>query len=354
VHSRLLLGLAACLLAGTAAAQDSAPTAGYVRIYGIVDIALSYQSRLVNANGTVPLGHVRAINSSGETGSRLGFMGREDLGSGAAAIFVLESGLQADTGTFSQGGRAFGRQSYVGLEGPWGRLTLGRQYSPNFELQSFSEPFGNTFVGNAANLEQSNSRVDNAVLYQTPTLAGVQAQVLVAPGEGTTAGRQVNAALTYTRSKLYLAASTTQVKASSSGHLELVGGAYDFGVLRVLGHYMRLTDIKPASDAATPAATQAPVPEPGARADSWDVGVVVPFGASRMIASYVSLNDKRAVDRDANQIALAYEYFFSKRTSIYGAAARIVNKNRGVMVVSTPSVQGQGQRQVTLGVVHRF
>ena len=256
---------------------------------------------------------------------------------------------------FSQSGRAFGRQSYVGLEGGFGRLTLGRQYSPNFELQSFTDAFGNTFVGNVANLEQSDARVDNAVIYATPTIAGLRGQILVAPSEGTSAGRQINLAVTYSANQLYLAASTIEVKnAIATGHVSLVGGSYDFKIIRAFANYMYLENIQPASDASNPAATAAPFVQVGAKGASWNAGVLVPIGTGRLIASYTSLDDKRAVNHDAQMYAIAYEYFLSKRTSLYGAAARIVNKNGGVMVVSTPSVVGQGQQQATLGITHRF
>jgi predicted porin len=39
------------------------------------------------------------LTSSGNQASRLGFKGREDLGSGLAAGFDLEAGLNTDSGT---------------------------------------------------------------------------------------------------------------------------------------------------------------------------------------------------------------------------------------------------------------
>ena len=61
-------------------------------------------------------------------GLRLG-IGKEDLGGGLKAIFVLENGFNVFNGTLGQGGDMFGRQAYVGLStAQYGTVTLGRQY----------------------------------------------------------------------------------------------------------------------------------------------------------------------------------------------------------------------------------
>lgn len=51
------------------------------------------------------------------------FSGQEDLGGGLAAIFHLENGFSTATGAASLG---FSRIAYVGMQGPWGKVTLGR------------------------------------------------------------------------------------------------------------------------------------------------------------------------------------------------------------------------------------
>ena len=338
---------------GFAEAQEAAAVSS-VRIYGIADAALSYQTRLISTTGVRIPGSAKDVNSSSNTGSRLGFIGREDLGDGLSAIFLLEQGVQIDTGALSQGGRGFGRQSFVGLEGKWGRLTAGRQYSPFFELQSYTDAFANNLVGNIANLEQSDSRVDNAIIYASPAIAGLRAQVLVAPSEGTTAGRQLNVAATYSQNGLYLAATSLAVKNGATGRANLVGGSYDLKFLQVFGNYVRLSNMKGLTDSTTPSPTAAPVVQQGANSDAWGVGLRVPAGLGRFVASYTSLQDKRALNQNAQMYAVAYEYYLSKRTSLYTGGARIVNHNGGAMVVSTPSVLGQGEQQFTLGITHRF
>ncbi|WP_308610527.1 porin [Massilia frigida] len=94
-----------------------------VTVYGVADAALVKESGGVAGGVTKMVGGV-------EGGSRLGFRGTEDLGGGLAAIFTLEMGFNLDTGTSAQGGVAFGRQAFVGLNSKAGALTLGRQYTP--------------------------------------------------------------------------------------------------------------------------------------------------------------------------------------------------------------------------------
>ena len=108
---------AAALLAlsGMTHAQTS------VSIYGIVDAGL------VRESGG-PDGNVTGLGGGVASGSRLGFRGKEDLGGGLSANFLLENGFNSDNGTLGQGGLLFGRQMYVGLSGNFGAVRMGRQY----------------------------------------------------------------------------------------------------------------------------------------------------------------------------------------------------------------------------------
>ena len=107
--------IASSLSAGTAFAQSS------VTLYGLLDTGFTY----INKSG---VGSQVAAQSSDYFGDRFGFRGNEDLGSGMSALFVLENGFDPTNGKFTQNGRMFGRQAYVGLSSRYGTVTLGRQY----------------------------------------------------------------------------------------------------------------------------------------------------------------------------------------------------------------------------------
>src|SRR5256885_2869366 len=63
-----------------------------------------------------------------DNASRLGFRGKEELGGGLQALFGMEMGLDADTGSLTT--PAF-RNSYVALRGSLGTVALGRLDSAN-------------------------------------------------------------------------------------------------------------------------------------------------------------------------------------------------------------------------------
>src|SRR6476659_3787031 len=95
--------------AGPSFAQSS------VTIYGKVDLGLVFDS------GSSAGKSVR-ISSGVTGGSRLGFKGVEDLGSGYKAAFQIETGFCADSAAgapnFCTGTNFMGRQAHGDLSGP--------------------------------------------------------------------------------------------------------------------------------------------------------------------------------------------------------------------------------------------
>src|SRR5690606_28663670 len=149
----------------------SAQSSTSVTLYGIVDTGIEYVNNIAEYD---PLTGDRVGDSSSahftnltqSVPSRWGLRGTEDLGNGLKAVFTLESGFNAGTGTSGQGGRLFGRQAFVGLSGDWGQVAFGRQY--NMLMRSM---LGADFLGpNAYGLGSldnyiPNARMDNAITY---------------------------------------------------------------------------------------------------------------------------------------------------------------------------------------------
>jgi predicted porin len=132
------------LAAALAAAFSSAAYAQTnVTMYGIVDAGIAYKK-----NGN-PAGNTVSMESGQQSGSRLGFKGREDLGGGLAAIFTLESGFNIDDGKLGQGGRLFGRQAWVGMSGGFGSVKLGRQLTSLYTALDQKDPFQKNLAGKA-------------------------------------------------------------------------------------------------------------------------------------------------------------------------------------------------------------
>lgn len=334
---------------GAASAQSA------VTVYGVVDVGL------VAEKGN-PAGSVTKLTSGVASGSRLGFKGTEDLGGGLAASFVLESGFQADTGALGQAqpnGAAtlFGRQAFVGLgSSDAGTVTLGRQYTPHYLVLNFADPFGTGLAGDATNLVQSTgdaaSRMNNAIKYATPNLAGFTAELAYGLGErngDNSAGRQYGASLGYTvgpfaarlgyhnRNNLTATPTPTDTNARNT----LVAATYNLDVAKL--HLAYGIDKGPNSSLK-------------ASTDSTDAlaGVTVPIGPHTLLASFIRKNDKTSLNQDADQWGVGYRYALSKRTDLYSAYARIKNKNGAGYTVGSAIEAGSGDKAFNLGVRHTF
>jgi len=163
---RLLALVALQALAWQAHAQSN------VTLYGVVDVNVEYVNHLgavpTSANGfnPGPSHSLVRMDSGGVSGSRWGLRGTEALGMGLKAVFVLESGFNADSGTSQQGGRLFGRQAFVGLQSGYGQLSIGRQYTSMFEsLANFVPAAYATQYEPAVVLAGANFREDNTIKY---------------------------------------------------------------------------------------------------------------------------------------------------------------------------------------------
>lgn len=103
-------------LAALAAVSTSALAQSSVSLYGVLDASLE------NLKGD---DSVTRVSSDNLAISRFGVRGLEDLGGGLKAKFNLEAGVKVDTGA-SDSSAFWGRSAWVGIEGGFGELRLGR------------------------------------------------------------------------------------------------------------------------------------------------------------------------------------------------------------------------------------
>ncbi|PRG24021.1 porin [Burkholderia multivorans] len=219
------------LIAGASVAALFAPVVhaqSAVTLYGLIDAGIAYTN---NANGA----SLWRMTSGTINGSRIGFRGIEDLGGGLKALFVLENGFNANNGALGQDGKLFGRHAYVGLaHDAYGTLTLGRQYDTmvdfvaplsatagDFGDAGFAHPFDND------NLNHS-LRINNAVKYTSPTVAGFKVGAMYAFSNATNFGanRAYSAAVSYTNGPLKLAGAYLQMN-GTKGTTSVSAGATD-------------------------------------------------------------------------------------------------------------------------------
>jgi predicted porin len=138
-----------------------------------------------------------------DSGSRFGVHGSEDLGGGLKAVYQIESGVNIDTG--DSGGQAgagangstgflASRDSYGGLQGPWGQVTWGRQsiYWVSGRLAQSGANYIETDVASTGTLGRvapGVARVSNTMAYNSPNLGGANFTVSYSPqSEATGAG----------------------------------------------------------------------------------------------------------------------------------------------------------------------
>lgn len=168
-----------------AASFPAAHAQSSVTLYGIVDLGIDYASNVGSApNGVLVPGQggkIVQMQSGVAQTSEWGIRGSEDLGGGLSAVFKLENGFNAATGS-AFGGLAFSRNAYVGVKSErYGQLSLGKQWDATVDL---IEPFtlngnyGGWYFAHPNDMDNLDNGfpVDNAVKYVSPVVGGVQVE----------------------------------------------------------------------------------------------------------------------------------------------------------------------------------
>ena len=113
-------------LAVVAAVPAFAQAQTSIQLTGSVDVAVESLNKHASSSGKSDL----QINDGIWGGSKVGIVGSEELGNGLKAIFNLEYEANADNGRLADSSRFWSGQSWVGLNGGFGTVKLGRQDSP--------------------------------------------------------------------------------------------------------------------------------------------------------------------------------------------------------------------------------
>ncbi|MCG5078175.1 porin [Paraburkholderia tagetis] len=101
--------------------------------------------------------------------------GHEDLGGGYSTVFKLSSLFNVNNGQLNQDNTLFGQQAWVGIQSPYGTISMGNQFDFSAEY------FGQFNVGSAGSgyaIHQgdfdhtNNDRLKNSIKYMSPTLFG--------------------------------------------------------------------------------------------------------------------------------------------------------------------------------------
>ncbi|AKU20234.1 porin [Massilia sp. NR 4-1] len=307
-----------------------------ITVYGVADVGFSRET-----GG--PAGSKSIISSGVGSGSRLGFKGKEDLGGGMAAIFTVESGINMDNGTSGQGGLTFGRQSWVGLTGKFGTLTMGRQYSPYYKvIRDIADPFGDGFAGAAGNIMVGNFRMSNSVSYQAPQAGPFSGEFAYGFGEtagGTKKNRVMSGMVNYANGPVNVALAHNRREdefGKDFARNTILGASYKVGQFTLHG-----------AQAANRAIG-------GATSRDTLLGLAFDQGPHRVAVSAILHNDRSSVNQDAKQYAVGYAYAFSPRTDVYTSYGHVNNRNGAAFTIGNATESGSGNAAFNLGLRHVF
>jgi len=315
--------------ASAASAQSS------VTLYGRVDLSVGKGAGVEDK---------RMANGSG---SRLGFRGVEDLGGGLQALFNIEHRFNADTGVVGAGNynqgfpvvatptggtttagpatRFWNGRSIVGVQGAFGQVVLGREYTTSF-LQSIlvADPWGwdtvvsGTLGGSGGNTAITGGgiepvRNDSSLTYKL-TLGGFTLGAQVAEGTdavnnfnnkpwniaGSYAAGPITAGISYDRNGF---------EVTDNEDWLTLNGAFSFGAFKV-GAFLGKGKTRFGVD----------------RKSAMITGTAQ-LGAGELRLSYGELKDD-VWGKLTKTAAIGYHYSLSKRTTVY---ADIMNdRGRGV------------------------
>lgn len=352
-----------------AMAQGAAPSS--VTIYGVVDSGIEYITRVGSTGSSL----TRVPTNTGSTPTRLGFRGSEDLGGGLRAVFTLESQFGLDTGSLLNGGRAWGRQAWVGLAGSWGTFSVGRQPTMLFWSILDADILG-PHAFSMASLDNyiPNARADNAIAYRG-TFSGLTVGATFSPGRdsvnagpspaGTncagesatdkSACRERSVLLKYDTATWGAALVSDTINGgpgafgglTSSGLTDkrsMLNGWMKLGAWKVGGGVLRRVN---GGSALTP------------KSDQYFVGAsLLATPAVLLEAQAIKLDFKNSPNA-ATLLAMRANYNFSPRTAAYFSVGHIANNGALAFSVSgtapgSAPVAGGSQSGVIAGMRHAF
>lgn len=317
--------------------------------------------------------------------SRFIIRGSEGLGGGLRALFQVDNRFRLDDNSQS-GGSPVGLQlgtgaTFVGLEGGFGRVLLGKQdlyYTLGAdEFASRAVPLTHWNVGILSYVAQSGNaiagatRTMNAVRYDSPKFGGfgVGAAYSFAPvGEegNRNVGTQPNRGdaymgeLTYGAGPIFAGLGYWKSRSPEGvvrGGQEAmrVTAKWNFGIGSV-----GVTLDRSELIAATAAADR--------ERDAYSVPVTIQAGPGTVLLTYTGARDvklgngQKLANSSASLITVGYDYPLSRRTSVGLSYARLDNKPNAGYALFTGSAlanlpapaNGQDVNQFYLGVRHVF
>jgi len=379
MNKKLLAIAIAGVLAAPLAQAQTANVVLYGRINIDSEVIINQKQDTSTASNTIKQNIYRVSSNS----SRFGMRGTESLGGGLNAVFQVEYAVSADNG----GGVTGSRETFAGLQGPWGTVKWGYFLSPYDDIQAIfgSAPtlqtgvlgsasmWSNTgFIGNTTQLGSFDDRVGNSVRYDSPVVAGFNGSLQIGgrdpAGDGGSLTEQRRHGVVYSLAGFYnngpiqagvtyethnwLRDSTVAANPKLQDWGVTVAGSYNFGIVKIGAAYERL-DFDIAAGGSL-------------KRDFWAISGTANVGPGQLYVAYWwagnGKGDARCVttgtganavttcprvgavtlgaDTKADQWEVSYTYPLSKRTLLYTGYTFINNRSNAGYNFHVNQIQG--------------
>lgn len=393
---------AATAFAGAAQAQSS------VTVYGLLDVGYVGSSTRIANGVTVNKTTGNAFSASGESTSRLGFKGIEDLGGGTSASFTVELGLTPNGQQAVGTSGTQNRQTFVGLKkNGLGEAAIGTQYTIVHKAVAATDPGqANNILGNliypavtegAGSTENSTGaaytvRTNNQLSLSSANFAGFTVNgMLAANNKNSNQTTPVNAGVVnnqngwglganYVWKNLFVTANYQALSSknpysetawTSTGALTAANGfpaagyaggssapgpnvidnqmyfaaTYDFSILKAYAQYIKR---KVAAEQDSSYYAKRTAQQIGVRSF---ITPTVEAWASGALGRYTGF-DANAANMTAWQ--LGSNYWLSKRTNLYAIYGQVGTSNSSIPKSTTLNPVSANGSNYAVGVRHTF
>ncbi|KVQ14599.1 porin [Burkholderia ubonensis] len=367
-------------LAALAAWSALAHAQSSVTLYGVIDTGMLYQSTsAASFSPSAPnTGKVFRMKDGGIYSSFWGIKGSEDIGGGYKVNFKLQGSFDSGTGRFqlsdTPGAVAiFNQIASVGVSGPFGSVTAGRQIVPMIYAMADTDVRNAQFFGSILTAwlgintaagwpgTSTNGAIgalydSNALVYQSPTFGGVSVALEYAPGgvagqiQG---GTRESVVLKYSNHGLNVAAVYYNGHDANPAPGSTPTGVNNNRFVYVGAKYT----IHDFSVSASYGNGKNPAHADRANFDMMSAGVGYRFTPALQVTSAVYyLKDRNRSANKSTSVVLAADYSLSKRTMVYAQVGHV--NNRGTMdqmlVYGQPVAPGVGTTAAMIGLRHGF
>lgn len=283
--------------------------------------------------------------------SRIGIRGSHVINEQVTGIWQVESNFEAAGD--SSNGRLGTRNTFVGMEGDFGRVRVGYSDTVTKGVSRATDLFGDQ-VGDSRNMLNGlgDQRFRNAVLYDSPKLGAFtfglnystnnNSNSTAADGNDDSA---YSIGAVFKDGPLYVGVGheVRDFENGTDSSATRIGAYYDFNALRVTGLYQ----------AATSTADE--------DLDTYGIGLRYRMGDWAFKGQYYATSND-GTDSDAAMLALGVDYNLSRQTSVYFAYAQTSNDDNAAYSSAAgghgddfPSITpGASPRAVSVGVKHNF